>query len=106
MMQLLKLTGNFETAAIHGAGKNAKMSGTRELLLLDKYLKVGHTFSQLLRNKMARADHGNTLLSLWSTKTTKRSGGTCCKGDVDSVVEYALWYFSNAVYRPKASTLI
>ena len=59
MMQFLKLTGNLETA-IHGAGKKVKMSGTRELLLLDKYIKVGHIFSQLLRNKMAHTDHGNT----------------------------------------------
>ena len=62
MMQFLKLTGNLETA-IHRAGKNAKMSGTRELLLLDKYLKVGHTFLQLLRDKMAHADNGNIVLS-------------------------------------------
>ena len=65
-MQFLKLTGNLERA-IHEAGENAKMSGTRELLLLDGYIKVGHIFSafssQLLRNKMAHADYGNAFLS-------------------------------------------
>ena len=76
-MQFLKLTGNLERA-IHGAGENAKMSGTRELLLLDGYIKVGHIFSvfssQLLRNEMAHADYENAVLSGQQKQRNARLG--------------------------------
>ena len=64
-MQFLKLAGNLERRYTR-PGKILKISGTRELLLLDGYIKVGHIFSvfssQLLRNKMAHADYGNAVL--------------------------------------------
>ena len=43
---------------------------------------------------------GNAWSSEWSTKTTKCSGGTCFKGHVAAVMDYALWAISKGVYKP------
>ena len=59
---------------------------------------MGDIFSQLVGNKMAHAD-GRKCSSEWSTKTTKRSGGTCCKGRGCCYGLCAVT-FSNGVYKP------
>ena len=66
---------------------------------------MGDIFSQLLGNKMARAD-GRKCSSEWSTKATKRSGGKCNK--FFAVMDYALalWLFQMEFTNRWTSTLI
>ena len=78
----------------------APFTGTLKRVVISGWInKLSDIFSQLLGNKMAHAD-GRKCSSEWSTKTTKRSGGTCFKGHVAAVMDYALWLFSNGVYKP------
>ena len=68
-----------------------------ELVFLDGENKVGDIFSQLLGNKMANSDHGNAVPNGQQKHQNVPAGYVTVMA---AVIDYALWRFSNGVYKP------
>ena len=68
-----------------------------ELVFLDGENKVRDIFSQLLGNKMANSDHGNAVPNGQQKHQNVPAGYVKV---LAAVIDYALWRFSNGVYKP------
>ena len=67
------------------------------MVFLDGENKVGDIFSQLLGNKIANSDHGNAVPNGQQKHQNVPAGYVKVMA---AVIDYALWRFSNGVYKP------